>query len=220
VFARHGVKQPVPKPAATAHDDRPALLPPAMNAPDREFDPDDNFENSREHDIEFDGEQDSTEALVWQLLLVINPGDEDTALRQFDGYHDALAAGVGDDDGPAWQLKDVIDWTSGFYVDAADPGTFIDAINELAARWNLRIDWGVEDPTDDEFLAGTDVPVLMAVAYDRLREYGYTLWTWDTTGVADDEAHAGWITLSRDDDAMRVLAPALGIDVRPGSDAF
>ena len=34
------------------------------------------------------------------------------------------------------------------------------------------------------------------------------------------EAHAGWITLSRDDDAVRVLAPALGIDVRPGSDAF
>ena len=155
-----------------------------MNAPDREFDPDDNFENSREHESPLHDEDDeaSTEALVWQLLLVINPGDEEAALRQFDGYRDAV----------------------------------IDAINELVARWNLAVDWGVEDVGDDEFLAATDVPELMSTAYDRLREYGYTLWTWD----AGADSHAGWITLSRDDDAVRLLAPALGIDVRPGSDAF
>ena len=56
----------------------------------------------------------------------------------------------------------------------------------------------------------------MAIAYDRLREYGYTLWTWNTAS----DAHAGWITLSRDDEAMRVVAPALGIEVRAASDAF
>ncbi|MGQ4661014.1 DUF6630 family protein [Lysobacter sp. F6437] len=191
-----------------------------MNAPDREFDPDDNFENSREHEAPLHDEDDeaSVEALVWQLLLVINPGDEEVALRQFDGYRDAVAAEGGDEDGsdPMARLKDVIDWTSGFHVEADDPATFIDAVNELVARWNLSIDWGVEDVGDDEFLAATDVPELMATAYDRLREYGYTLWTWD----AGADAHAGWITLSRDDDAVRVLAPALGIDVRPGSDAF
>lgn len=189
-----------------------------MNAPDREFDPDDNFENSREPDVRLHDEDDEAgiEALVWQLLLVINPGDEEAALRQFDGYRDAVAAAGDDESEPMARLGDVIDWASGFHVDAAEPATFIDAANELAARWNLAIDWGVEDVGDDEFLAGTDVPALMAVAYDRLREYGYTLWTWDT----GSDAHAGWITLSRDDEAVRALAPALGIDVRPGSDAF
>jgi hypothetical protein len=32
--------------------------------------------------------------------------------------------------------------------------------------------------------------------------------------------HAGWITLGRDDDAMRALAAELGIELRAGSDAF
>jgi len=44
-----------------------------------------------------------------------------------------------------------------FHVDDADPATCIDAITELAARWNLRIDWGVEDVSDDDFLANADV---------------------------------------------------------------
>ena len=194
-----------------------------MHAPDREFDPDDNFENSRELEIPLHDEDDEagTDALVWQLLLVINPGDEETALRQFDAWRDVATDDEDpDNEAPIWRLKDVIDWTSGFHVDADDPATFIDAIAELAARWNLAIDWGVEDPGDDEFLAGTDVPALMATAYDRLREYGYTLWTWNTADGPGGEAHAGWITLSRDDEAVRALAPALGIEVRPGSDAF
>ena len=84
-----------------------------------------------------------------------------------------------------------------------------------------RLEEEPEDPTDDEFLAGTDVPALMAVAYDRLREYGYSLWTWNAAnGAADDDVHAGWITLSRDDEAMRALAAELGIELRAGSDAF
>jgi hypothetical protein len=185
-----------------------------MNMPDREFDPDDNFANG--FDVGMDIDDDATpEALVWQLLLLINPGDEETALQQFAAYRDALAPGT-DDDEPVWVLKDVIDWRSGFYVDAAEVATLIDAIDELAARWNLRIDWGVEDPTDDEFLAAIDAPALLATAYDRLREYGYTLWTWNT----GDDAHAGWIALARDDEAMQVLAPALGIELRAASDAF
>lgn len=190
-----------------------------MSAPDREFDPDDNFDrdfqSSREHGAQFDADDaPGLEAAIWQLLLIINPGDEDTALRQFDGWREAQVD-AGDDEAVS-RLKDVIDWTSGFHVGAQAPAIFIEAITELAARWNLRIDWGVEDAGDDEFLAGTDVPALMAIAYDRLREYGYTLWTWDT----GDEAHAGWITLSCDDEAVRALASALAVEVRPGSDAF
>ena len=190
----------------------PAL---AMTHPDREFDPDDNFANSFDPGVDAD-EEDTPEALVWQLLLLINPGDEESALQQFSAYRDAMSEAGDDEVEPVWLLKDAIDWKSGYYVDWTDPQSLIDSITELVARWNLRIDWGVEDPTDDDFLAAVDVPSLMAIAYDRLREYGYTLWTWNTAS----DAHAGWITLSRDDEAMRVVAPALGIEVRAASDAF
>lgn len=191
-----------------------------MTTHDTEFDPDDNFANGFDPGIDID-EDDTTEALVWQLLLLINPGDEETALQQFEAYREALAEGGDVDAEPVWLLKDVIDWRSGFYVDAQDRQSLVDSVTELAARWNLRIDWGVEDPTDDEFLAATDVPALMVTAYDRLREYHYTLWTWNAAGAtAGGEAHAGWITLSRDDEAMQAVAAALDIELRAGSDAF
>ena len=54
---------------------------------------------------------------------------------------------------------------------------------------------------------------IISQAYDDLRAYGYTLWLWET----GTETTAGWICLSRDDEAMRAVAPALGIDIRPGS---
>ena len=38
-----------------------------------------------------DPEEDSLEARVWQLLLLINPGDEETALQQFTDYREAVA---------------------------------------------------------------------------------------------------------------------------------
>ncbi|MEP6633534.1 MAG: hypothetical protein ABJA62_04925 [Luteimonas sp.] len=185
-----------------------------MTAPDREFDPDDNFGNSFAGDDAFDPDEATPEALVWQLLLLINPGDEELALQQFDAYRESAAEAEGEE--PVWLLKDVIDWRSGFCVDAKDAASLVDSINELAARWNLRLDWGVEDPNDEEFLGTVDVPALMATAYDRLREYGYTLWTWDT----EAETHAGWIALSGDDDAVRTLAHALGIEMRAGNEAF
>ena len=181
-----------------------------MAFPDPEFDPDDNFANGFQSAADELDDDATVEALVWQLLLLINPGDEDAALQQFTVYQDTVADGGADDVEPVWLLKDVIDWKSGFHVDDADPATCIDAITELAARWNLRIDWGVEDVGDDDFLANADVASLLGVAFDRLREHGYTLWTWDT----GTDATAGWITLARDDEAMRVVAGELGIDVR------
>ena len=191
-----------------------------MHTSDDEFDPDDNFAGSFDNAMDVD-EDDSTEALVWQLLLLVNPGDEDAALLQFDAYRDALGETGGEDDEPVWRLKDVIDWRAGFHVEDADRGSLIDAINELAARFNIDIDWGVEDPTDAQFLARTNMPALIATAYDRLREHDYTLWTWNTArpGV-DDDTHAGWITQSRDDEAMQAVAAALRIELRRGHDAF
>jgi hypothetical protein len=194
-----------------------------MSTDDTEFDPDDNFANSLQVDADIDPDADDTpEALVWQLLLLINPGDEESALQQFSEYRDALAETDPDEAEPVWLLKDVIDWKAGFYVDGTDAVSFIDTITELAARWNLRIDWGVEDASDEDFLADADVPSLMAVAYDRLREYGYSLWTWNAANgpSGDEDMQAGWITLSSDDEAMQELAHALNIELRPGSDPF
>ncbi len=183
-----------------------------MHMPDNEADYGDH--DAAPEDDGLEAEDLGTEALVWQLLLLINPGDEDTALRQFSHYRDALEQADADVQ-TVLLLKDVIDWRSGFHVDWKDSATFVDAINELASRWNLDIDWG-GDPSDDEFLGSTDIPALMSTAYDRLREYGYTLWTWNTEG----EGYGGWMTLAGDDEAMRLLATALDIELRPGSDSF
>ncbi|MGH8083631.1 MAG: DUF6630 family protein [Lysobacter sp.] len=183
-----------------------------MSAPDNESDyEDEGFDFASDDDEEL-GE----EALIWQMLLLINPGDEDTALQQFGRFREAREGGEEGDGEAIDTLQDVIDWTSGYRVDAQDTQSFIDAIAELAARWNLRVDWGVEDPSDDEFLGNTDVPELMSIAFDRLREHGYTVWNRDTGG----DAYAGWIALRRDDENMQAVAVGLGIDIRLGSDAF
>jgi hypothetical protein len=161
-----------------------------------------------------DLEELTTEALVWQLLLLVNPGDEETALRQFSHYREAFHE-AGKDAEPVWVLKDAIDWTSGFFVDSKDSESFMDSVTELVRRWNLQIDWG-GDPSEEDFLDSTDVPALMSIAYDGLRERGYTLWTWDT----GTDNYGGWITSSRDDEAMRLVAVALNIELRPGNDSF
>src|SRR3546814_15091167 len=59
-----------------------------MTLPDEDFDPDDNYACGPEGaDID---DEDSTEALAWQLLLAINQGDEDAALQQFGAFQGAL----------------------------------------------------------------------------------------------------------------------------------
>ncbi|WP_225217922.1 DUF6630 family protein [Luteimonas colneyensis] len=181
-----------------------------MHAPDHELDPDDQYASGFDAEMEVD-EEAGTEALVWQLLLLINPGDEETALRQFGAWQDATADLDDRETEPAWVLKDIIDWTSGFQVHDDDAAAFVESITELVARWNLDLDWGVEDPTDDAFLDDASIQELLHVAYDALRSYGYTLWVWET----GTDTVAGWMTLSRDDEAMRVIAPALGIELRP-----
>ena len=110
-------------------------------------------------------------------------------------------------------LRDAIDWQAGFHVDADDAAAAIDAIGQLAARFDVRIDWGVDDPSDEDFVADIDVPGVIGIAFDRLREHHYTLWTWD----AGHDHHAGWITRQDDDEAVQLVAAALGFHVRPGS---
>lgn len=160
---------------------------------------------------DFDEEDDSVEAKVWQLLLLINPGDEETALQQFADYREAAAEA--EDVEPVELVGRVIDWRSGFMVDEHDLRALVQALDELSARWNLSIDWN-GDPDDDDFFDDTDAGTLLGIAYDRLAEFGYTVWSWETA----DDACAGWITLTRDNEPMRELATALHINLRLGSD--
>lgn len=187
-----------------------------MTQPERDHDPDDNFANSSDAGFDVDDEAD-TEALVWQLLLLINPGDEDAALQQFGDWQEALALIDPDEDDPLALLAGMIDWKSGFRIAADDPKGLIESLDELAARWNLDIDWGLDDADDEAFLDDTDVASLIARAYAQLREHGYSLWTWNLRGGASEEVYSGWIALRRDEEAMLALANALGIEVRLGS---
>lgn len=172
------------------------------------------------HDDDVDSGQDfddpgeaSVEARVWQLLLLINPGDEDSALQQFADYRDAAAEIDPDELVPIELIARAIDWRAGFIVDAGDMPALMQAIDELAARFNLAIDWN-GDPDDDEFFDDMDPPELFSIAYDRLAEFGYTLWAWETDG----DSYAGWMSLTRDGEPLRELAGALQINLRLGSD--
>lgn len=180
-----------------------------MSLPDHEFDPDDNYLDDAERaGIDDDA---GTEALVWQLLLIINPGDEDAALQQFTAFQDALAGDDADDADLPALLRDVTDWKSGFHIAETDTAGLIECLAELAARFNLDFDWGVEDPTDDGFLARITAGELLQAAHDQLRLEGYTLWTWET----GTETHAGWMSSTSDDEGVRIVAAALGFDARP-----
>ncbi len=171
---------------------------------------DDDYDAEREFD---DVDEDSVDAKVWQLLLLINPGDEETALLQFNDYREAVADVDADEVEPIELIGRVIDWRSGFIVGAHDLRSLVQAINELSSRWNLSIDWN-GDPDDDEFFDDLDEAELFSIAYDRLAEFGYTLWAWETDG----DTYAGWMTLTRDSEPLRELATTLGINLRLGSE--
>lgn len=174
---------------------------------------DDGFDHDHDSDHDFDEDDDSTESRVWQLLLLINPGDEDAALQQFADYREAVADIDVHDLVPIEVIGRVIDWRAGFIVDGHDLRALMQAIDELASRWNLTVDWN-GDPDDDGFFDDLDAAELFSIAYDRLAEFGYTLWAWET----EDDCHAGWMTLTRDGEPLRELATALEINLRLGSE--
>jgi hypothetical protein len=168
---------------------------------------DDDFEEDRD----FPEGDDSTESNIWQLLCLINPGDEESALKQFAEYREAAAED--DEVEPIELVARVIDWRSGFMVDAADLRSLMQALDELSARWNLSIDWG-GDPDDEGYFDDVDADSLFGLAYDRLAESGYTLWCRET----DDDLLAGWMTLTRDNEPMGEVAAALHVNLRLGCD--
>ncbi|WP_093142154.1 hypothetical protein [Pseudoxanthomonas sp. GM95] len=173
-------------------------------------------DNTADYEDDFDpfdpDETDAPEALAWNLLVMINPGDEETALRQFDLLRERLAAGT--DEPLPWMLRDIVDWTSGFFVMPDDVDGALEAMDELAARFGLQVEWG-GDRDDDDFMGALDVPSVLSIAYDSLRPHGYTLWCWN----ADSDGYGGWMALRRDDDGMRALSQVLGFELRPGNEA-
>lgn len=169
------------------------------------------FDPDADPDGDGDGEL-ARDDVVWQLLEAINPGDDELARAEFDAWREATDAGA-TDAGSIDALLEAIDWRSGFRVPAADARALIEVVDELCARWNLRVDWG-GDVDDEDYLAGEDVPSLLARAHEQLLEADYALWAWR----AADGAYAGWMTATRDAEAMAELAAVLGVEVRPGSD--
>ncbi|QIL21816.1 hypothetical protein G7079_12735 [Thermomonas sp. HDW16] len=147
------------------------------------------------------------ELVAWQFLLLVNPDDEDAALQQFAAFQQALDEAGADAD-PVPLLRDVIDWKAGFHVGEVDAQGLMEALDELAGRWRLHIDWGVDD--DAQELPDTDA--LLHIAHAQLREHHYSLWTMET----GEPTLAGWITLERDMEAMQLVASALGMPARPG----
>ena len=175
-----------------------------------EYDPDDNFAQAFGARGPIDEDEEAAlESLVWQLLLLVNPDDEDAAAQQFAAVRETLAEHGETADLHAL-LRDATDWKSGFFVHEDDPRALVECLDELVARWNLRIDWDLDDEDDVDT---AEVPALLHTAHDRLREHHYTLWTWETGG----DHHAGWITRQHDDEALRVIATALGFHVRTGA---
>jgi len=168
------------------------------------FDPDDNFRAAFSDSADLD-EDAALEAVVWQFLLLINPGDEDAAAAQFAEIRDALVA----DAEPMEAIREAIDWKAGFFVAESDAQGLVEVIDELAARVGVRVEWDIDDEADDPF-EDADAGSLMSQAAVQLRERGYTLWAWESGA----EVLAGWIAQRSDDEAVPQVAGPLGFNVR------
>lgn len=176
-----------------------------MSVYDEGYEPDD--------DSEDDADRVDADTMVWQLLLLINPGDEESALQQLGDYQE-LSADLDEESLQAMPfVAQAIDWRAGFQLDENDTSALVQVIDELTARFNLSIDW-LGDADEDEFHQQQDAATLFGIAYDRLAEAGYTLWSWE----AEPGTVAGWITLTDDSEAMREIATVLQINLRLGCD--
>lgn len=173
-----------------------------------EYDPDDNFGHAFHPQAGVD-DDDALDVVAWQFLLLVNPDDEDAALQQFAAFRQALDE-AGDNADPVSLLRDAIDWKAGFHVAEDDAQGLMEALDELVSRWRLRIDWGLDD--DDAQGSLPDTADLLLTAFAQLRERHFSLWTMET----GEPTLAGWITFERDEEAMQLVAGALGMHARPG----
>lgn len=178
-----------------------------------EYDPDDNFGHAFHPHAGMDDE-DALETVAWQFLLLVNPDDEDAAQEQFAAFQQAIENhGEGAD--PAEVLRGIIDWKAGFCVHEQDGQALMEVVDELVARWQLRIDWGLDDDEDEDDEDDGERPDpadLLHSAYAQLRAHHYSLWTVET----GEHTLAGWIIRERDEEAMQLVAASLGMHARVG----
>lgn len=172
-----------------------------------EYDPDDNFDHAFHAHVGLDDEA-ALEVVAWQFLMLVNPDDEDAAQEQFASFRQALED-QGDDADPTALLREAIDWKAGFCVHEDDAQALMEAVDELVARWQLRIEWGLDDDESGEVQDPAD---LLQSAYTQLRARHYSLWTVET----GEHQLAGWIIRERDEEAMQLVAGALGMHSRVG----
>ena len=172
-----------------------------------EYDPDDNFDHSFHAQVGLDDEA-ALESVVWQFLLLANPDDEDAAQEQFAAFRQLLED-HGDDADPAALLREAIDWKAGFCVQEDDAQALMEVVGELVSRWQLRIDWELDEDNEAEMPDPAD---LLQSAYTQLRARHYSLWTVET----GEHQLAGWIIRERDEEAMQLIAGALGMHARVG----
>ena len=124
-----------------------------------EYDPDDNFDHAFHAHGGIDDE-DALEAVAWQFLLLVNPDDEDAALEQFAAFQRGLDE-AGERADPALLLRDATDWKAGFHVAEDAAQGRMEVLDELAARWRLRIEW----PLDEDAREAPDTSALLHAAF-------------------------------------------------------
>ena len=172
-----------------------------------EYDPDDNFDHAFHAQVGVDDE-DALEMVAWQFLLLANPDDEDAAQEQLAVFRQLLEDHGGDAD-PAALLRQAIDWKAGFCVQEDDAQALMEVVDELVSRWQLRIEWELDEDNEAEMQDPVD---LLQSAYAQLRARHYSLWTVET----GEHQLAGWIIRERDEEAMELIAGALGMHARVG----
>lgn len=175
-----------------------------------EYDPDDNFDHAFHAPVGLDDEA-AIEVVAWQFLMLVNPDDEDAAQEQFASFQQSLEK-QGDAADPAALLREAIDWKAGFCVHEDDAQAVMEVVDELVSRWQLRIDWDLDDDADEAPEDRPDPADLLQAAYTQLRARHYSLWTVET----GEHQLAGWIIRERDEEAMQLVAGALGMHARVG----
>jgi hypothetical protein len=114
-----------------------------------------------------------------------------------------------------WMLAGVIEQET-FFVDWKDTESFVFAIDDLAAQYEVTVNWGVDDPFENDFLDNINVPTLMQRAHGDLLKHGLTLWNMNT----QSDCYRGWILPALYDAAVLVLSQQLDGSFRPGSAPF
>lgn len=154
------------------------------------------------------------------LFELINPSNIDRADDQHAAFLELLEQKAEDEISSSvelmWLVKEATEGESSFCVSWRGAPEFIGALTAILPDEDTEIDWGTDDPNDEDFLQSTTVPELLRQAYASLLDLGYTLWCWDTEG----DTYVGWLTQSIDEGELMDVAERLGINVRTAEEPF